>query len=58
MKSVVMSQFTHLWLPSFALIIFLSVFITMLFYVWRKSSSRVFSHAENLPFDEGIKDER
>ena len=57
MKSEVLSQFTHIWLPSFALIIFVSVFVVMLMYVWRKSANEVFEVAENLPFDEGKKDE-
>jgi hypothetical protein len=58
MKSQVLSQFTHIWLPSFALIIFLSVFIVMLIYVWKKSAVDGFKDIENLPFDEGRKDER
>jgi len=58
MKSQVLSRFTEIWLPSTALILFLSVFIIMLIYVWKKSSLEKFKTAANLPFDEGLKDEQ
>ncbi len=55
MKSQVMSLFTEIWLPSTALIIFLSVFITMLFFVFRGTSNTLYKKVEQLPFDEGKK---
>lgn len=58
MKSQVMSRFTEIWLPSTALIIFLSIFMIMLVYVWRKSANKTFDMAEQIPFDEGVKNER
>lgn len=55
MKSEVLSKFTEIWLPSTALIIFLTVFIVMIVYITRKSSKQKFDTIENLPFDEGTK---
>ncbi|MBT4792791.1 MAG: hypothetical protein HON90_14545 [Halobacteriovoraceae bacterium] len=53
MKSDVVSKFTEIWLPSTALILFLTVFFVMLIFVWKKSASGFYADAERLPFDEG-----
>lgn len=55
MKASVLSRFTEIWLPSTALIIFLTVFLLMLLFVWRKSAASSYKNAKNLPFDEGMK---
>lgn len=55
MKSEVMSKFTEIWLPSTALILFISIFLIMLFYVFKKTTKQKFETIENLPFDEGKK---
>lgn len=55
MKSQVLSHFTEIWLPSTALVLFISVFMVMLLYVFKKSSKQKFDVVENLPFDEGTK---
>lgn len=55
MKSAVLSKFTEIWLPSSALMIFVTVFVVMLFFVWRKSAAGSYEQASNLPFDEGKK---
>jgi len=57
MKSQVMSQFTEIWLPSTALIIFVSIFLGMLFYVFIKTSKQEFKEIAELPLQEGSKDE-
>ena len=58
MKSEVMSRFTEIWLPSTALIIFISIFVIMMVYILRKTSGEHFEMVSKLPLDEGIKDER
>lgn len=55
MKSDVLSKFTEIWLPSTALMIFVTVFVVMLIFVWRKSGSATYEKAGNLPFNEGKK---
>jgi len=55
MKSEVLSKFTEVWLPSTGLMIFVSVFVVMLFFVWRKSAASTYQQAQDLPFDEGTK---
>ena len=55
MKAEVLSKFTEIWLPSAVLLLFLSVFLIMLVYVFKKSSKQTFDTVENLPFDEGQK---
>ena len=55
MKAQVLSRITEIWLPSTALILFVTVFLVMLIYISRKSSKKKFEAIENLPFDEGKK---
>lgn len=57
MKSEVMSRFTEIWLPSLALIIFFSIFLIMLMYVFTKDSGERFKKIANLPLDEGHNNE-
>ena len=58
MKSDVLSKFTQIWLPSSALIIFVTIFIVMLVYILKKTSLQRFDVISKLPFEEGTKDER
>lgn len=58
MKSEVMSRFTEIWLPSTALIIFISIFVIMLVYILKKTSGERFEMVAKLPLEEEIKDER
>lgn len=53
MKSTVMANFTELYLPLTALIIFVSVFAVMLLMIFRKSSSKIYAEAEMIPLKEG-----
>lgn len=55
MKSVVMANFSQIWLPTTALILFLSVFVVMMIFIWRKSSSNIYKEVSKLPLDEGSK---
>ncbi len=57
MKAKVMSLFTEIWLPTTALILFLTVFLVMLIYIWQKSSGEKFKELAEIPFDEGLKNE-
>lgn len=53
MKSIVMSQFSQIWLPIVALLIFVSVFIVMLIHIFKKSSGKLYSDVELMPLSEG-----
>lgn len=55
MKAAVLSKFSEIWLPSTALMIFVTVFVVMLFFVWRKSGQTTYEEVQNLPFKEGKK---
>lgn len=55
MKSEVLSKFTEIWLPSTVLVLFLSIFLIMLVYIFRKTAKQRFDVIENIPFDEGKK---
>jgi len=57
MKSLVLSNFTELYLPLTALIIFLSVFIVMLLMVFNKKMSATYKEIELLPIKEGKENE-
>lgn len=53
MKAQVLANFGHTWLPSLALILFLSVFISMLLMIYRKGTNELYAKANSLPLDEG-----
>ncbi len=55
MKSLVLSNFSHTWLPLVALIIFVTVFAFMLIHILRKTSGQLYKEVEQIPFDEGEK---
>ncbi len=53
MKSQVLSNWDMPWLSSFALILFVAIFVVMLLMIFRKGSSQTYSSASALPLDEG-----
>lgn len=53
MKSLVLSNFDQPWLPSFALLLFLLVFISMLLMVFRPGSRNLYTEASELPLKDG-----
>ena len=57
MREFAFSTFVQDWFPSIALIIFLSIFMTMIIYVSRKTTGVVYKDIEQLPFDEGSRNE-
>lgn len=57
MKSLVLSNFDQPWLPLVALIIFVTVFLIMLIHIFRKTSGENYKNIQNLPFDEGVKND-
>lgn len=50
MKQSVLAGFDWTILTNLALIIFLSLFIGILFWVFRKGSSKIYQKASNVPF--------
>jgi cbb3-type cytochrome oxidase subunit 3 len=58
MKSAVLSNWNMPWLSSFALIIFFSIFMVMIYMITRKGSTEFYGEASQLPLkDEGVRDE-
>lgn len=53
MKSQVLSNWDIPWLPSLALLLFLAVFITMLFMIFRKDAKGHFNKISEIPLNEG-----
>ncbi|MDP7321369.1 MAG: cbb3-type cytochrome c oxidase subunit 3 [Bacteriovoracaceae bacterium] len=52
MKSSVLSNWNIPWLPSLALILFLTVFIIMLVMIFRKGSKELYAAQSALPLEE------
>ncbi|MCT4641170.1 MAG: CcoQ/FixQ family Cbb3-type cytochrome c oxidase assembly chaperone [Bacteriovoracaceae bacterium] len=57
MKSAVLAGFNQTWLTSLALLLFLSIFLIMLFYIFRKNSGKLYNEVQNLPLNDGEKNE-
>jgi len=54
MKQQVLANFEWIWLTNLAMVIFIILFISILFWVFaRKSAKKDYSEAEKLPFNEG-----
>ncbi len=53
MKQELLAQFPVPMVVGLAVFIFLTVFIGLLFWVFRKGSSKVYSEVEQLPLREG-----
>lgn len=58
MKQELLSQFPAPMAVGLALFIFLTVFVGLLLWVFRKGSSKVYSDIEKLPLDDGATDVR
>lgn len=52
MMREVLSNFHLPWLSCLALLIFFSLFISMLLWVFRKDGKAVYQYIENLPLEE------
>ena len=52
MKSQVLSMFPMAWLSCVGLIIFLLVFISAVFWAFRKQSHKLYQYMETLPLGE------
>jgi cbb3-type cytochrome oxidase subunit 3 len=57
MKSQVMSAWNIPWLPTFALILFVTVFMIMLYIVFKKNSGDAYNKISRIPLTEGEDDE-
>lgn len=53
MKAEVLANFQWMYLPVFALILFLALFIGVIFWILRRDSKQVYSEASQLPLNEG-----
>ena len=53
MKSQVLSNFTEVWLPSMALLIFFSIFMFVVIYVSRSKTKKFYNELELIALDEG-----
>ena len=58
MKQLVLGSFDMTWMTNFALILFFSLFIGMLIWIFRRSSKELYSRVEQIPLEEGFKNER
>ena len=63
LKSVVLSNFDHPWMPVSVLLLFFGLFVGVVWWVMRKESKDLYDKVENLPLqdleeeDQGEKDE-
>jgi cbb3-type cytochrome oxidase subunit 3 len=57
MKQLVLQSWNAPYLSVVALIIFISVFIGAVFWVFRKDSKVIYDEISNLVFDEGLKND-
>jgi cbb3-type cytochrome oxidase subunit 3 len=53
MKQEVLSNFEWIYLSVFGLLLFLTLFLGMLAWIWRKDSKKTYEEASRLPFQEG-----
>lgn len=53
MKSQVLSAWNIPWLPSLALILFFTVFMVMLYFVFRKDAVERYKTMSEIPLSEG-----
>lgn len=58
MKQEILTRFPWPWLPTLALVIFFTFFVTVLINVLMKSRRPIFDAAENLPLEDGERYER
>ena len=59
MKQIVLAGFDWTILTNIALVLFLSLFVGMLFWVFRKDSNNIYQEAANMPLaEEGENHER
>lgn len=58
MKSQVLANFSEIYLPIIALLIFVSVFVVMLLMINRKGSKQLYSEIDKIPLEEGKKYEK
>lgn len=52
MMRQVLSQFRDIWIPCFGLVLFFSVFIAALFWVYRKQNLELYSFLGRMPLNE------
>ena len=57
MKSQVFANFTEIWLPLTALIIFVSIFSFVLIYISRSKTKRYYDQLKYIALDDGDRDE-
>ncbi|MBD66023.1 MAG: hypothetical protein CME62_12505 [Halobacteriovoraceae bacterium] len=55
MKSLVLSKFSQIWMPSLVLLMFFTIFSVMVFYIFNKKRDERYQHISELPLDEGEK---
>ena len=55
MKSIVLSKFSQIWMPSLVLLMFFGIFMTMVIYIFNKKRDQRYKDISQLPFDEGDK---
>ncbi len=51
MKQEALTSITQMYLPVIGLMIFLTIFLGVCFWVFRKDSKKVYNEAANLPFN-------
>ncbi|WP_127715878.1 cbb3-type cytochrome c oxidase subunit 3 [Halobacteriovorax sp. HLS] len=54
----VLMNFNHPWLPTLGVLIFITLFVSMLVWINRRGSDPYYAKAENLPLEEGVRSER
>ena len=53
MKQFILSRFDMPWISVLALLIFMFLFISVIFWLFRKDSNDIYSEAVKVPFNEG-----
>lgn len=57
MKSQVFKNFDLTILPTIGMILFLTIFIGMIFWIYRKDSKDIYKELSQMPLDEGKSNE-
>ncbi|MDO9181103.1 MAG: cbb3-type cytochrome c oxidase subunit 3 [Bacteriovorax sp.] len=58
MHTEVLSRFDQPWLPILALIIFLTCFLSYVFWTFKKENKNKYDHSSYMPLHDGVKHER
>ena len=58
MDQEVLSKFNQPWLPTMALLMFITFFVGYVFWVLKKSNKKIYDDSSTMPLNDGVKHER